>query len=225
MNILSTLLGSLGITRYCYLDGATWFLFNGGSLKKSQRLETRAVSNIQRQVNLFYFSFISLTEERFLFPYKSSNRQRVKVTNNRSYDLRRRSSVASYWPAPLCFRRSRCRSAVSSGDRCNPYGTWSKHYSCGTWRAAPAGWPGWRRGVCTCACTNESATVGPRHTTCRLRNRRFEWGIPAACKTTFIWFFLSLSLSPFAFSLRLIIVPRPRVISLLTPIFFLPHTF
>lgn len=114
---------SRSITRYCYLDGATWFLFNGGSLKKSQRLETRAVSNIQRQVNLFYFSFISLTEERFLFPYKSSNRQRVKVTNNRSYDLRRRSSVASYWPAPLCFRRSRCRSAVSSGDRCNPYGT------------------------------------------------------------------------------------------------------
>ena len=110
-------------------------------------------------------------------------------------DLRRRSSGPSCWSALLCSRRSRCRSDGSSGGRCNPYGTWSKRYSCGTWTAAPAGWPGWRRGVCTCACTNGFETVAPHRTTCRLRNRRFEWGIPAACKTTFIWFFLSLSRS------------------------------
>lgn len=111
-------------------------------------------------------------------------------------DLRQRFFGPSCWPAPLCSRRSRYRNDASSGDRCNPYGTWSKRYSCGTWTAAPAGWPGWRRGVCTCACTNGFETVAPRRTTCRLRNRRFEWGIPAACKTTFIWFFsLPLSLS------------------------------
>lgn len=110
-------------------------------------------------------------------------------------DLRQRSSEPSCWPALPCSRRFRCRNGESLDGRCNLYGTWSKRYSCGTWTVAPAGWPGWRRGVCTCACTNGFETVAPRRTTCRLRNRRFEWGIPAACKTTFIWFFLSLSLS------------------------------
>lgn len=114
-------------------------------------------------------------------------------------DLLPRSSVLSCLLALLCSRRSRCQSGGSWGDQCNPYGTWSKHYSCGTWTAGPVGWPGWRRGVCTCACTNGFETVAPRRTTCRLRNRRFEWGIPAACKTTFIWFFLSLS-HPFLFN-------------------------
>lgn len=121
----------------------------------------------------------------------------------------RRSCGAFCCRAPRDSHRSRCRSDGNSSDRCSLCVIWSMRYSYGTWRAAPVESPGSTRAACTCACTNGFAMVAPRRTTCRLRNHRFESGIPAAWgKITFI---LVFSWSPHAlfapsrYSLRYII--------------------
>lgn len=112
---------------------------------------------------------------------------------------RSRSCESSCCRVPRGSRRFRCQNDGNLNGRCSLCGTWSTCCSCDTWKVAPAGSPGSTREACICACTNEFATEAPRRTTCRLRNRRFEWGIPAAWKTTFIGiFFIFFSFRPFS---------------------------